>query len=125
MPIGEQISGRYPREIDDDGCADRFLPFAGRLFPAAHHCGCGNHMGCTSWPTTCNSERIRAFQQRAHLGKIVSGKEREARRYGVRDGLVPILRIRVGDLLEHATVDSGYAFSACGMGYEVCWKQPK
>ena len=81
-------------------------------------------MGCTSWPTTCNSERIRAFQQRAHLGKIVSGKEREARRYGVRDGLVPILRIRVGDLLEHATVDSGYAFSACGMGYEVCWKQP-
>ena len=82
-------------------------------------------MGCTSWPTTCNSERIRTFQQRAHLGKIVSGKEREARRYGVRDGLVPILRIRVGDLLEHATVDSGYAFSACGMGYEVCWKQPK
>ena len=82
-------------------------------------------MGCTSWPTTCNSERIRAFQQRAHLGKIVSGKEREARRYGIRDGLVPILRIRVGDLLEHATVDSGYAFSACGMGYEVCWKQPE
>ena len=81
-------------------------------------------MGCTSWPTTCNSERIRAFQQRAHLGKIVSGKEREACRYGVCDGLVPILRIRVRDLLEHATVDSGYAFSACRMGYEVCWKQP-